>query len=372
MTFTVGLSQQAPASDWQDEALISVNGQGAIIHAGSEMALDRIQMAARQLAGLALKEITLDGADWSLSCQWAFYRGYVGPKTKSVIHWAHLDEADKKELMARIKSFSWAKALVNETPEVMSPEALASRTQALISESAQVTVETITGEALVGAGYPGIYQVGRGSTRPPVMQKILFTPPGKEDAPIDVALVGKGITFDSGGYSIKASASMFSMKADMAGAATVAGALNLAISRGLDKKVLLILCCAENLISGHAYKLGDIIEYKNGTRVEIANTDAEGRLVLADGLIAASEAGANVIIDAATLTGAAMVAVGTEYNALFCQDQALAADLLELSERVNERTWQLPLADFHKDNCLSQFADACLCRADPRAAWAKR
>ena len=105
------------------------------------------------------------------------------------------------------------------------------------------------------------------------------------------ALVGKGITFDSGGYSMKSSDNMLPMKSDMGGAAMVTGALALAISRGLNKRVKLILCCAENLVSGHAFKLGDILTYRNGISVEIQNTDAEGRLVLADGLLAASESG---------------------------------------------------------------------------------
>lgn len=116
-------------------------------------------------------------------------------------------------------------------------------------------------------------------------------------------LVGKGITFDSGGYSIKQTAFMDSMKSDMGGAATVTGALAFAITRGLNKRVKLFLCCADNLISGNAFKLGDIITYRNGKKVEVMNTDAEGRLVLADGLIDASAQKPELIIDAATLTG---------------------------------------------------------------------
>ncbi|STJ53699.1 peptidase B (aminopeptidase B) [Escherichia coli] len=123
-------------------------------------------------------------------------------------------------------------------------------------------------------------------------------------------LVGKGITFDSGGYSIKQTAFMDSMKSDMGGAATVTGALAFAITRGLNKRVKLFLCCADNLISGNAFKLGDIITYRNGKKVEVMNTDAEGRLVLADGLIDASAQKPEMIIDAATLTGAAKTALG--------------------------------------------------------------
>jgi len=175
--------------------------------------------------------------------------------------------------------------------------------------------------------------------------------------------VGKGITFDSGGYSIKQSAGMVHMKADMGGAATVTAGLALAILRGLDKPVHLYLCCAENLISGHAYKLGDIISYPNGVTVEIHNTDAEGRLVLADGLLMAGQTGAPLIIDAATLTGAAVTAVGEDYNAVFALDEDERNDYLNVAQSENERHWPLPLESFHAAKCPSNFADTANSRA---------
>ncbi len=137
------------------------------------------------------------------------------------------------------------------------------------------------------------------------MLQLDYNPTGDENAPVFACLVGKGITFDSGGYSLKPSNMMSAMKADMGGSGMITGALGLAIMRGFNKRVKLILCCAENMVSGRALKLGDIITYKNGKTVEIMNTDAEGRLVLADGLIYASEQKPQLIIDCATLTGAA-------------------------------------------------------------------
>jgi PepB aminopeptidase len=181
--------------------------------------------------------------------------------------------------------------------------------------------------------------------------------------PVSVVLVGKGITFDSGGYSMKSSEGMLDMKCDMAGAATVTASLGLAIMQGLSKRVVLILCCAENLVSGHAYKLGDILHYKNGVSVEIVNTDAEGRLVLADGLIRASELKPNIIIDAATLTGAAQVAVGQDYHALFSMDDDLASALMQSAQSEGEGLWRLPLAPWHRDRCPSAFADTANSRA---------
>ncbi|GAM67169.1 peptidase B [Vibrio sp. JCM 19236] len=147
------------------------------------------------------------------------------------------------------------------------------------------------------------------------------------------------------------------MKADMGGAGTITGGLGLSIIRGLDKRVKLILCCAENMISGRALKLGDIITYKNGKTVEIMNTDAEGRLVLADGLIYASEQNPELIIDCATLTGAAKNALGNDYHALFSFDDALAEQALACAQEEREGLWQLPLADFHRGMLPSNFAD---------------
>lgn len=184
-----------------------------------------------------------------------------------------------------------------------------------------------------------------------------YNPTGNPDAPVAVALVGKGITFDSGGYSIKSSEGMLDMKCDMGGAATVSAALSLAIMQQSQKRIRLYLCCAENLISGHAYKLGDVITYKNGVTVEIVNTDAEGRLVLADGLMAACEAQPGMIIDAATLTGAAVMAVGTDYNAIFTPQTELAHKLSLIGQKHAEPFWQLPLEPWHSEMCPSPFAD---------------
>jgi len=210
---------------------------------------------------------------------------------------------------------------------------------------------------LAELGYVGIHGVGRGSDRAPALLTLDFNPSGDANANVDIALVGKGITFDSGGYSLKASISMFDMKIDMGGAATVTAALGLAMLNGLNKRVKLILCCAENLVSGHAYKLGDILTYRNGVSVEIANTDAEGRIVLADGLIDACASGAKLIVDAATLTGAAMVAVGSRFNALFSMDEALMQRYLGYAKQENELHWPLPLEPWHADECPSTFAD---------------
>jgi len=163
----------------------------------------------------------------------------------------------------------FTRQLVNETPEAMSPEYLSRQSAQWLKNLAPnaVSFHEIVGDELAAQGWTGIFNVGRGSARPPVMLILDYNPTGNVNAPVAAALVGKGITFDSGGYSIKSSEGMLNMKCDMGGAATVVGGLGLAILQGLQKRVKLILCCAENLISGHAYKMGDILTYKNGVTV---------------------------------------------------------------------------------------------------------
>lgn len=147
------------------------------------------------------------------------------------------------------------------------------------------------------------------------------------------------------------------MRTDMGGAALLSGALAFAITRGLKQRVKLYLCCAENMVSHNAFKLGDIITYRNEVAVEVLNTDAEGRLVLADGLIDASEQKAQFIIDAATLTGAAKVAVGNDYHSVLSMDDELTAQLLNSAKAENEPFWRLPFEEFHRGQISSSFAD---------------
>lgn len=165
------------------------------------------------------------------------------------------------------------------------------------------------------------------------------------------------ITFDTGGYSLKPSDSMSSMRTDMGGAALMTASLGFAIARGLNKRVKLYLCCAENMVSHNAFKLGDIITYRNGVTAEVLNTDAEGRLVLADGLIEASQQNAQMIIDAATLTGAAKIAVGNDYHSVLSMDNALTEKLFQAALAEQEPFWRLPFEEFHRGQISSQFAD---------------
>ncbi|MDP3209318.1 MAG: leucyl aminopeptidase, partial [Rhodoglobus sp.] len=227
--------------------------------------------------------------------------------------------------------------LVNAPPSDLYPETFASAAHAL-SEHANVTVEVLAEKELTAGGFGGILGVGQGSTRPPRLVKVTYAPKG---AGKHLALVGKGITFDSGGLSLKPPASMIGMKYDMTGAATVLAVTLAAAKLALNVKVTAWLCIAENMPSGSALRPNDVIRMRGGKTVEVLNTDAEGRLVLADGLVAASEEGPDAIVDVATLTGAALIALGNRYAGAM-GDSDLVEQVVAAGTRVGETLWPMP------------------------------
>ncbi len=200
----------------------------------------------------------------------------------------------------------------------------------------------------------GLLAVGRGSAEEPRLVVASYRG-GVAGRPI--ALIGKGITFDSGGLSLKPAERMGEMKWDMLGAATVLGVALAAAELKLPVNLVAILALAENLPSGTAFKPGDIVRFRNGKTAEIDNTDAEGRVILADVLHFAAEMSPSVMLDFATLTGAAAVALGHEAAALFTPDDRLAAELIDAGERTDERLWRMPLWDDYKENIRSDWAD---------------
>ncbi|WP_242388683.1 aminopeptidase PepB [Kosakonia cowanii] len=355
----VTLTTQPADARWGEKAAYSINNDGIALHLTGNDDLGLIQRAARKIDGLGIKHVALSGEGWDADRSWAFWSGYKGPKGTRKVEWAQLDEAQQKELDSRLKVIDWVRDTINASAEELGPEQLAQRAVDLLFSVGgdNVSYRITKGEDLREQNYMGLHTVGRGSERPPVLLALDYNPTGNPDAPVYAALVGKGITFDTGGYSLKQSAFMDSMKSDMGGAALVTGALAFAINRGLNKRVKLWLCCADNMVSGNAFKLGDIIHYRNGKKVEVMNTDAEGRLVLADGLIDASAQKPQLIIDAATLTGAAKTALGNDYHALFSFDDALAGRLLNSAAAENEPFWRLPLAEFHRHQLPSNFAE---------------
>lgn len=353
---TVMLTNEAPAAHW-GKADVTYQGAQSLIHLSGSDELRQVQMAARKIRNQGVNAVQLAGDLWNVHSQWAFAQGFATAKAGYQVLWCG-SEPDKATLTQRAEAAQFARKLINDTPEDLSPVGLATQAAAWLKDIGgdKISFNIVEGQELLEKKWVGIHAVGRGSERPPALLELDFNPLAA-DAPVSVALVGKGITFDSGGYSLKSSEGMLAMKCDMGGAATVTAALGLAMKAGLNKRVKLFLCCAENLVSGRAFKLGDILTYKNGTTVEIVNTDAEGRLVLADGLQAASETGAPLIIDAATLTGAAVMAVGSNYNAIFSPQTATLQLAQKRAAAVSENVWPLPLDPWHKDMCPSAYAD---------------
>lgn len=231
--------------------------------------------------------------------------------------------------------------LVNTAPNHKRPPALAQQAVELAADTG-ITANVLDGDALRDGGYGGLLAVGQGSSVDPQLVELEWAP---EDAAGDhVALVGKGITFDTGGISLKPSSSMETMKMDMGGAATVLAAVLAAARLEVPVRITALLCLAENMPSGTAQRVSDVYTARGGTTVEVMNTDAEGRLVMADGIVHAGELGADVIVDVATLTGAAVVALGDRFSVLMSDDDDLAAGLLAAGEACDEPLWQLPTA----------------------------
>ncbi|MFP7696041.1 leucyl aminopeptidase [Trueperella sp. LYQ143] len=242
--------------------------------------------------------------------------------------------------------------LVNMAPNHLVPETLAQIADEEAS-AAGCDVRIYQGKDLAEIGAAGIIHVGRGSKNRPCLVRVEYRHP---DAQSTTALVGKGITFDTGGYSLKPAQAMVEMKTDMAGAATVLQTVIVAARLELPVHVVGWMCCAENMISGIAGHPDDVIIYRNGTSVEINNTDAEGRLVLADGLLMASAEKPDRIIDIATLTGAQMVALGERVTGIMGTDD-LPQRLCTLAAEAGESAWHMPLPTHLRKNLDSDVAD---------------
>lgn len=244
--------------------------------------------------------------------------------------------------------------LVNTPPQAKRPPALADRAVELL-DGTSITARVLDETELADGGYGGIVGVGQGSQEPPRLVELTYDP---GEASRHVAFVGKGITFDTGGISLKPSTAMETMKMDMAGAATVVGVLSTVAALQLPVKVTGLLALAENMPSGTATRVSDVLTMKDGTTVEVMNTDAEGRLVMADALVHACEAGADVVVDVATLTGAALIALGERIGVVMSSDDDLADELLDASARSGEPFWRLPVAAEHyADKLESDVAD---------------
>ena len=251
------------------------------------------------------------------------------------------------------KAVNLVRDLVNTSPLDLPPAGLAAEAERVAAE-AGVAVEVLDEAALKDGGFGGLIGVGQGSTRPPRLVRLSYTHP---EATQTVAFVGKGITFDSGGLSLKPPKSMETMKCDMSGAAAVLAATVAAADLALPVNVVGYLCAAENMPGGAAQRPSDIITIYGGKTVEVLNTDAEGRLVLADGIVRSGEDNPVLIVDVATLTGAATVALGNRTAGVMGSSDAVAAEVAAIMRNVGEPAWPMPFPEELRSGLDSTVAD---------------
>ncbi len=270
--------------------------------------------------------------------------------------------ADEAETSARVAAaaalaadVNRARDLINEPAEALPPEGLAAEACAIAAEG-DLEVEILDEAALRRDGYPGLISVGQGSPRPPRLIVLRHRPEGA-DPERHLALVGKGITFDTGGISLKPPSGMWTMKGDMSGAAAVLRAMASVARRKVPARVTGIVATAENFVGPMATRPGDVFVARNGKSVMVDNTDAEGRLVLSDALARAGEEGATHIVDVATLTGAAVRALGTAVAAVMGNDRDWVGQVIEAGEPHGEAFWELPLVEEYVEQLRTDSAD---------------
>jgi leucyl aminopeptidase len=249
-----------------------------------------------------------------------------------------------------------ARDLINEPAAVVTPTALASDAQAIAKKHKSVTVTILDGKKCADLGMGMFLAVGQGSDQEPRFIHMTYKPAKK--AKKKICFIGKGITFDSGGYSLKPSQAMEDMKVDMSGAAAVISAMDAIAALGSEYEVHAVAACCENLVSGRAYKLGDVLKSMDGTTVEINNTDAEGRLTLGDAITYAREKiQPDELFDFATLTGACMVALGPYTAGVMSDHEKLVKSWMDVAERTGEEMWRLPLLGRLREQLKSPIAD---------------
>ena len=282
---------------------------------------------------------------------WRFERyrskkGRQGPK----IVWPA--GADKTRVTAIVESVCLARDLITTPSSDMGPAELAAAVQAL-GKAHKAKVSVIVGDELIKKNYPMVHAVGRASSRAPRLIDLTW---GKASDP-KVTLVGKGVCFDTGGLDLKPASGMLNMKKDMGRAATMLAVAGMIMGTGLPVRLRLLIPAVENSVSGNAFRPLDVVPTRKGISVEIGNTDAEGRLILCDALFEGASEKPTMMVDCATLTGAARVALGTDLPALFCNDDTLADQLLAAGKQAAEPVWRMPLFKGYRRLLDSKVAD---------------
>lgn len=261
-------------------------------------------------------------------------------------------QGNRAEVEAVARAVWHGRDLINTPAEDLGPAELAAEVAAL-AERHEANLTTVVGDELLENNFPSIHAVGRASSRAPQLVDMVW---GDPDA-YRVTLVGKGVCFDSGGLDIKPSGGMLLMKKDMGGAATAIALASMIMDLDLPVRLRLLVPAVDNAISGNAFRPLDVFRTRKGFTIEIGNTDAEGRVILCDALAEASSAGTDLLVDFATLTGAARVALGPDLPALFCNDDGLAQDITDNCQRVGDPVWRLPLWSGYASDIRSDVAD---------------
>lgn len=270
--------------------------------------------------------------------------------------------ADRSLVTALLEGFSLARDMITTPAEDMAPQDIAAEARQLAAAHG-ATINVIAGDDLLKEGYPAVHMVGRASVNPPHLVDFRWTPSSVSDSATlpKLTLVGKGVTFDTGGLDLKPASGMKLMKKDMGGSALVLALAHAIMSTGLPVALRVLIPTVENSVSGNAYHPLDVLNTRAGITVENGNTDAEGRLILCDALAEAIREQPDLVIDAATLTGAARVALGTELPALFCNDDTVAEEILRAGMDTNDHLWRLPLHKPYRKMLDSKVADIYSC-----------
>ncbi|AVM74893.1 leucyl aminopeptidase family protein [Magnetospirillum gryphiswaldense] len=296
-------------------------------------------------------------ADWA-ALSWALATYAFGRyKSRGGRDWPKLvwpEHADRDWVTNTARATALVRDLINTPAADLGPAELATAAEVLAADHG-ARVRVVVGDGLIAENYPAIHAVGRaaGAQRQPRLIDLTW---GQEDAP-KLTLVGKGVCFDSGGLDLKSSANMKLMKKDMGGAAHVLGLALMVMAAKLPLRLRVLIPAVENAVSAEAMRPGDVLPTRKGLSIEVGNTDAEGRLILCDALAEAARENPALLIDMATLTGAARTALGTEIAALFCNDDTLAADIAQAGEALADPVWRLPLHRPYRRLLDSKVAD---------------
>ena len=282
---------------------------------------------------------------------WRFER-YRSNKAKAGPKIVWPQGVDKTRATAIVESVCLARDLITTPSSDMGPAELAEAVQAL-GKAYKATVSVIVGDELLQKNYPMVHAVGRASSRAPRLIDLTWGKPGDPK----VTLVGKGVCFDTGGLDLKPASGMLNMKKDMGGAATMLAVAGMIMGTNLPVRLRLLIPAVENSVSGNAFRPLDVVPTRKGITVEIGNTDAEGRLILCDALHEGASEKPTMMVDCATLTGAARVALGTDLPALFCNDDTLADQLIASGKSVAEPVWRMPLFKGYRRLLDSKVAD---------------